>query len=123
MKILIVDDDKYILDLGLKTMEKEGWEVLTASSGVEALGKFEKEKYALDLITLDILLPDIDGIKILRTMKEKCPRLPIFMLTAYDYRDFFEVYVSEMYIVKSSDSNPFKEVIDTYAKILRNKKG
>jgi DNA-binding response OmpR family regulator len=70
---------------------------------------FEKE--SPDIVTLDILLPDIDGIRLLRQMKEKNPKVPIIMSTAYDYRDDFAVWASEAYIVKSSDLDELKGMI------------
>jgi DNA-binding response OmpR family regulator len=109
MKILIVDDDQNILRLYKEELEDEGYIIVTASNGQEAIEKFEKEDP--DLVTLDILLPDIDGIKLLRQMKEKKPRLPIIMSTAYDYRDDFAVWASEAYIVKSSDLTELKATI------------
>jgi DNA-binding response OmpR family regulator len=109
MKILVVDDDLSILRLYKEELEEEGYTVVTASTGVEALEQFEKE--APDLVTLDIQLPDVDGIKLLRQMKEKRPRLPVIMSTAYDYRDDFSVWASEAYIVKSADLAEFKATI------------
>ena len=109
MKILIVDDDQNILRLYKEELEDEGYIIVTASNGQEAIERFEKEDP--DLVTLDILLPDIDGIKLLRQMKEKKPRLPIIMSTAYDYRDDFAVWASEAYIVKSSDMTELKATI------------
>lgn len=109
MKILIVDDDQNILRLYKEELEDEGYTIVTASNGQEAIEKFDQEDP--DLVTLDILLPDIDGIKLLRQMKEKKPRLPIIMSTAYDYRDDFAVWASEAYIVKSSDMTELKATI------------
>jgi DNA-binding response OmpR family regulator len=109
MKILIVDDDQNILRLYKEELEDDGYHVVTASNGQEAIERFEQEDP--DLVTLDILLPDIDGIKLLRQMKEKKPRLPIIMSTAYDYRDDFAVWASEAYIVKSSDLTELKATI------------
>jgi len=109
MKILIVDDDQNILRLYKEELEDEGYTIVTASNGQEAIERFEAENP--DLVTLDILLPDIDGIKLLRQMKEKKPRLPIIMSTAYDYRDDFAVWASEAYIVKSSDLTELKATI------------
>jgi DNA-binding response OmpR family regulator len=109
MKILIVDDDQNILRLYKEELQDEGYVIVTASNGQEAIEMFEKEDP--DLVTLDILLPDIDGIKLLRQMKEKKPRLPIIMSTAYDYRDDFAVWASEAYIVKSSDMTELKATI------------
>jgi DNA-binding response OmpR family regulator len=109
MKILIVDDDQNILRLYKEELEEDGYTVVTASNGQEALEQFDRE--SPDLVTLDILLPDIDGIKLLRQMKEKRPRMPIIMSTAYDYRDDFAVWASEAYIVKSADLTELKATI------------
>lgn len=109
MKILVVDDDLHIQRLYKEEFEDEGYEVVVASNGQEAIEMFEKE--APDIVTLDILLPDIDGIRILRQMKEKNPKIPIIMSTAYDYRDDFAVWASEAYIVKSSDMDELKAII------------
>jgi DNA-binding response OmpR family regulator len=109
MKILVVDDDAHILRLYKEELQEEGYEVVTASTGEEALAVFDKENP--DLVTLDILMPDIDGISLLRRMKEMKPRLPIIMSTAYDYRDDFAVWASEAYLVKSADLDELKSKI------------
>ena len=109
MKILVVDDDAHILKLYSIELQEEGYDVTTAGSGKEAMEKFEQEEF--DLITLDILMPDVDGITLLRKMKEKKPRLPIIMSTAYDYRDDFAVWASEAYLVKSADLTEMKGTI------------
>jgi DNA-binding response OmpR family regulator len=109
MKILIVDDDLHIQRLYKEELEEEGYEVVIASNGKEAIELFDSE--VPDLVTLDILLPDVDGIRLLRQMKEKRPKVPIIMSTAYDYRDDFAVWASEAYIVKSSDLDDLKATI------------
>lgn len=109
MKILVVDDDHNIQRLYKDELSEEGYEVIIAANGKEALELFDSE--LPDLVTLDILLPDIDGIHLLRQMKEKRPRVPIIMSTAYDYRDDFAVWASEAYIVKSSDLDELKSTI------------
>ncbi|PIP70451.1 MAG: two-component system response regulator [Nitrospirae bacterium CG22_combo_CG10-13_8_21_14_all_44_11] len=108
-KILVVDDDLHIQKLYKEELEEEGYEVVVAESGTKAMELFTQENF--DLVTLDILMPDIDGIKLLRQMKEKNPRLPIIMSTAYDYRDDFAVWASEAYIVKSSDLSELKKTV------------
>lgn len=109
MKILVVDDDLHIQRLYKEEFEEEGYDVVIASNGQEAIDLFNRE--APDIVTLDILLPDIDGIRLLRQMKEKNPKVPIIMSTAYDYRDDFAVWASEAYIVKSSDLDELKATI------------
>lgn len=109
MKILVVDDDLHIQKLYKEELEDEGYQVVVAGDGTTAMELFLKEDP--DLVTLDILMPDIDGIKLLRQMKEKKPRLPIIMSTAYDYRDDFAVWASEAYIVKSADLTELKNTV------------
>ena len=109
MKVLIVDDDPAIRMLYKEELEEEGYEVTIASSGEEALKLFDEQ--SPDIVTLDILMPGMDGIQVLRHMKEKNPELPVIMSTAYDYRDDFAVWASEAYIVKSADLTQLKETI------------
>ncbi|MCE5313358.1 MAG: response regulator [Nitrospiraceae bacterium] len=110
-KILVVDDEKNILKLYETELQEAGYSVVTANSGKEALDAFDAQ--SPDLVTLDILMPDIDGIQILRMLKEKKPQVPVIMLTAYDYRDDFSVWGSDAYVVKSSDLTTLKETIKT----------
>lgn len=110
-KVLVVDDDIHIQKLYKEELEEEGYEVIVTGSGAKAMELFIQENP--DIVTLDILMPDVDGIKLLRQMKEKKPRLPIIMSTAYDYRDDFAVWASEAYIVKSADLNELKKTIRT----------
>jgi len=109
MKLLVVDDDLNIQRLYKEELEDEGYEVIIAATGKEAMEIFERE--SPDIVTLDILMPDIDGISLLRKMKEQRPNVPIIMSTAYDYRDDFAVWASEAYIVKSSDLGELKKTI------------
>lgn len=109
MKILVVDDDLHIQKLYKEELEEDGYDVVVAETGARAIELFDQENP--DLVTLDIKMPDIDGIKLLRQMKEKKPRLPVIMSTAYDFRDDFAVWASEAYLVKSSDLNELKKTI------------
>jgi DNA-binding response OmpR family regulator len=109
MKILVVDDEKNILRLYKAELEDEGYSIVTANTGQEALEVFDRENP--DLVTLDIMMPDMDGIQVLRQLKQKNSQVPVIMLTAYDYRDDFSVWVSDAYVVKSSDLNNLKATI------------
>ena len=109
MKILVVDDEKNILKLYKSELEDEGYHVVTANSGKEALEVFRVEEP--DIVTLDIMMPDIDGLQLLRQLKQEKPQTPVIMLTAYDYRDDFSVWASDAYIVKSSDMVTLKATI------------
>lgn len=80
-KIVVVDDEKPIADILQFNLEKEGYEVLTANDGDEALELILKE--VPDLVLLDIMLPGKDGMEICREVR-KSHDMPIIMLTAKD---------------------------------------
>ena len=80
-KILIVDDEKPISDIIKFNMTKEGYEVVTAFNGREAIELFEAEKP--DIIILDLMLPEIDGLEVAKTIR-KTSSVPIIMLSAKD---------------------------------------
>ena len=68
-KILVLDDEKEIADVIALYLRNDGYEVETAYSGREALGLIEKGEP--DLVLLDVMLPDIDGFRILQKIREK----------------------------------------------------
>ena len=80
-RILVVDDEKPISDIIKFNMAKEGYEVLTAFDGREALEVFSAENP--DVIILDLMLPEIDGLEVARTIR-KTSNVPIIVLSAKD---------------------------------------
>ncbi|WWY81673.1 response regulator YycF [Pediococcus pentosaceus] len=80
-KILVVDDEKPISDIVKFNLDKEGYDVVTAYDGEEALAQVEEEKP--DLILLDLMLPKIDGLEVARQVRAK-HNIPIIMVTAKD---------------------------------------
>lgn len=80
-KILVVDDEKPISDIIKFNLEKEGYEVVVAFDGEEALEKVESE--SPDLIILDLMLPKIDGLEVAKRVRAK-HTTPIIMVTAKD---------------------------------------
>lgn len=80
-KILIVEDDQSIQALLHDFLIEAGYDVVTASDGVEALSEFEKQPF--DLILLDVMLPKIDGFAVCEVIRQKSD-VAIVMLTALD---------------------------------------
>ncbi len=78
-KILIVDDDRNIVELLRLYIEKEGYQTITASNGREAINAFGREKP--DLIILDVMMPEVDGWQVCKEIR-KTSDTPIIMLTA-----------------------------------------
>jgi DNA-binding NtrC family response regulator len=79
--ILIVDDEKLLLSSLERALSGNGYHALTAKNGKGALTFFEK--YTPDLVLLDVKLPDIDGMELLRKIKEIDVNCPVIMMTAY----------------------------------------
>jgi two-component system, OmpR family, response regulator len=78
-RILLVDDEQPVQKLLSYPLEKEGYEVVPAMDGQEALSSFEEGQF--DLVVLDIMLPKIDGLEVCRRLRAKSS-VPIIMLTA-----------------------------------------
>lgn len=81
VSVLVVDDDTHILRMLQRMLELEGYQVLTASSGVAALDIFDEK--TPELVLLDIMLPDMDGYTVCRNIHE-FSQIPIIMITAKD---------------------------------------
>ncbi len=82
MKILIVEDEKHLVD-GLQfNLEADGFEVETAADGAQALEILANEENSFDAIVLDVMMPKVDGFTVAKTLREKEDFTPILMLTA-----------------------------------------
>ena len=81
-KILAVDDEKHIVRLVQVNLERQGYEVVTANDGREALEKVESEKP--DLVVLDVMMPYMDGFEVLQNLRRNANTrdIPVIMLTA-----------------------------------------
>jgi heavy metal response regulator len=86
MRLLVVEDEKKVASFLKKGLEEEYYAVDVAYDGEEALYMIEVNDY--DLVLLDIMLPKLDGMVVLRRAREKGNRFPILMLTAKDSVDF-----------------------------------
>ncbi len=108
--ILVVDDEESIRFLYREELEDEGYRVITAADGEEAMRKVRKDKP--DLITLDIRMPGMDGIEVLQRIREMDKEIPVIMSTAYgEYRNDFNVWASDAYVIKTANLGELKETI------------
>src|SRR5512141_2008884 len=85
MRILIVDDEEVLRDVLDVVLRREGFDVLSAASGEEALNVLDTEE--VDLVILDIMLPGISGIDTLRAIRIANPLLPVIVITAFSSID------------------------------------
>lgn len=81
MKILLIDDERRFLETTAKLLERRGFETLTASSGLRALDIIAAEP--VDVVILDVKMPGIDGIEVLRRIKRIRPTAEVIMLTGH----------------------------------------
>src|SRR5215212_1623881 len=86
MRILIVDDEEVLRDVLDAVLRREGFDILMAASGEEALSKLDDDDN-IDLVILDIMLPGISGIDTLRAIRISNPSLPVIVITAFSSID------------------------------------
>ena len=109
-KILVVDDEENIRFLYKEELEDEGFSVELAKNGEEALEKLPDFKP--DLITLDIKMPGMNGIEVLKRIREQDRELPIVLCSAYgEYKQDFTTWASDAYVVKCADLTELKTTI------------
>ncbi len=108
--ILVVDDEENIRLLFKEELEEEGYEVDTASNGLEALEKVKAASF--DVIVLDIKMPVMDGIQALNAIKNMNKDQPVILCSAYgEFKQDLSSWVSDGYVVKSADTRELKETI------------
>ncbi len=109
--ILIVDDEENIRALYKEELADEGYDVLLASNGYEALEVLDAHQP--DAIILDIKMPGMDGVNLLKLIKERKENdIPVIICSAYEeYKQDFSLWASEEYIVKSSDLTKMKSAL------------
>ncbi|MCM2286302.1 MAG: response regulator [Desulfobacula sp.] len=82
IKLLLVDDERAFLETITKRLEKRDLDVSTVYSGKEALAEIEKNK-TLEVVVLDVKMPEMDGIQTLVELKRKAPLVEVIMLTGH----------------------------------------
>ncbi|MBA4085067.1 MAG: DNA-binding response regulator [Kytococcus sp.] len=82
VRVLVVDDEVNLTELIAMALRYEGWDVRTAGSGTEAVRA--ARDFGPDAVVLDMMLPDFDGMEVLRRMRADEPEVPVLFLTARD---------------------------------------
>jgi two-component system OmpR family response regulator len=82
LRALVVDDEPMLQDLLSMALRYDGWEVRSAGSGTA--GVRAVREFSPDVVLLDVMLPDIDGLEVLRRMRGTDPDVPVLFLTAKD---------------------------------------
>jgi DNA-binding response OmpR family regulator len=110
-RILVVDDEEAIRSLYKEELTEAGYQVDLAADGSEALRKVEQARP--DLMTVDLRMPGMDGIELLRRVRAMHRDLPIVICTAYgDFRSDFGTWASDAFLTKSADLKELKAKVD-----------
>jgi PAS domain S-box-containing protein len=88
--ILIVDDEKYILDTCKAMLTKIGYRILTAQGGKEAIETVRNERSGIDLVILDMIMPDMDGVETYDQLKQIDPQIKVVLSSGYSFEDIAE---------------------------------
>jgi CheY-like chemotaxis protein len=118
-RILLVEDDDNQRLLYREELEDEGYEVLEARDGREALARIERDPP--DAVVLDINMPGIDGLQTLTRIHDLNRKLPVVLNSAYAaYRDQFVSWIADAYVTKSSNTQELRQAVRT---VLAGKTG
>jgi DNA-binding response OmpR family regulator len=82
-KLLIIDDTEEVLSALCKYFKQKGYDVISASNGLDGLKMIEAEKDDLDIIITDLVLPNISGVAVISIVKNKYPQLPVIAITGW----------------------------------------
>lgn len=82
IRVLVVDDEAVLAEMVSMALRYEGWTTVTAGDGAEALAAARQNRP--DAVVLDVMLPDMSGLEVLRMLREQIPNLPVLLLTAKD---------------------------------------
>lgn len=121
LKILLVDDDRFLLDMYSLKFKKSGIEIDPVSSSLSALEKLRTGSL-YDIIILDIIMPTMDGIDLLKTIRSEklCPDAVVIMLTNQsDDVEKAKSFVIDGYIIKATTIP--SEVVEQVLSIYHNK--
>jgi CheY-like chemotaxis protein len=122
--ILVVDDELDFLKVIRMRLEANGYTVVTAVDGKEALDKIKK--YKVDAVLLDILMPGMNGLEVLKKIRKDHKSLPVFIITAFSNEERFELankFNASGFIVKTSDLKKEVDNITSFIRIADKYKG
>jgi DNA-binding response OmpR family regulator len=110
-KILIIEDEKPLAHVLQLKLSHEGFDVIATQSGEEGLQYLAKEKF--DLVLTDLIIPGVDGFKILETIQEKKMKTPVIVITNLnqeeDKKRVFDLGASSFFVKSNS---PISEIVE-----------
>lgn len=109
-KLLLVDDEEAIRMIYREEFESDGYEVVTAADGPSGLQCFRSTHP--DLVILDIHMPGMNGVEVLRLMKMENATIPVILSSAFqDYKRDLGTWAADDYVVKSGNLDDLKNTV------------
>ncbi len=93
-RVLLVEDEEVVRNFAARALKRQGYKVLEAASGVEALEVMEKNKGKIDIVVSDVVMPEMDGPTLLKELRKKNPTLKIIFVSGYP-NDAFKASLGE----------------------------
>jgi CheY-like chemotaxis protein len=120
--ILVVDDDENVRIICERELREEGYITHLASSGLDAL-QFIKDNPQIDLVILDVMMPLLNGIQVLKRLRAEKINIPVILYSDYSsFKSNLSAWLADAYLVKSSDLRELKEKVKELLS-LEGKKG
>lgn len=119
VSILVVDDELDAAKVLAKILKKKGYRIQLAANGLEALQKLHRNSF--ELVITDILMPKLDGIQLLKKIREEWPTLPVIVMTALDDEQVYSQMLAmgaHAYLLKPFE---FKQLFDAVAGIIQSR--
>jgi two-component system cell cycle sensor histidine kinase/response regulator CckA len=82
-RVLLVEDEEVVRNFAARALKRQGYKVLEAASGVEALEVMEKSKGKIDIVVSDVVMPEMDGPTLLKELRQKNPDIKIIFVSGY----------------------------------------
>ena len=82
-KVLVIDDTEEVLSALCKYFKQKGYDVLSATNGLDGLKMLEEEQESPDIVITDLVLPNISGVAVISIVKKKYPALPVIAITGW----------------------------------------
>src|SRR4029077_8465758 len=82
-RVLLVEDEDAVRNFAARALSRQGYEVLEAATGVEALEVMEREKGRVDIVVSDVVMPEMDGPTLLKELRKTKPDLKIIFVSGY----------------------------------------
>ena len=105
-KILVIDDEADLCASFKERLTIEGYQVLTASDGRKGLQLYHEHSF--DLVITDVLMPELDGLEVVRTLRRLSTRLPIIVMSGGGSRDLDFLVEAKLFGATRTISKPFR---------------